>query len=208
MKRIDKGPEPNSLTVFKSNPLLKYSDLNNGFESIRVDIRQSCITEQFYLCAYCCDAISIDKCHNEHIIPQNSVAGENLTLDYDNNIVVSCESRIQCGHRKNNTLIALTPLMNECEIEIVYQLNGRMTHQTPRAQSTISTLNLRNKGLENKRKVLIDTLIFDYLEDQEIDLVEQDYLELIIEDLNEPDSDGKLIPFSPVLTRILRDYIS
>ena len=105
MRRIDKLNEPISLTQFKINNLgLKYIDLANGNENVRIDIRESCVNEQFFLCAYCCDRITATSSHNEHIIPQNSVLGENLTLDY-NNIVASCQSNNNCGHKKDNNLI-------------------------------------------------------------------------------------------------------
>lgn len=209
MRKIDKINEPISLTQFKiDNPTLKYADLENGYQNIRIDIRNSCISEQFFLCAYCCDRIILNTCHNEHIIPQNSLLGENLTLDYTYNIVASCQSINHCGHKKDNNLIDLTPLMIECETEIIFQLNGKMTHNSPRAQNTINILGLRNKALENKRKQVIDIVLFDYVDDLEnLSLEENYYLELIIEELNQP-NDGKLEAFSPVITNVLRQFIS
>lgn len=209
MRRIDKLNEPISLTQFKINNLgLKYIDLANGNENVRIDIRESCVNEQFFLCAYCCDRITATSSHNEHIIPQNSVLGENLTLDY-NNIVASCQSNNNCGHKKDNNLINLTPLMIECENEIIFQLNGRMSHTTPRAQETINILNLRNRGLENKRKQVIDIILFEYVEDlNNLNLEENYYLELIIEELSEVDISGKLEAFSPIIINVLRQFLS
>lgn len=209
MRRITKGVEPQSLTQFKVDfPSLKYNDLDNGHENVRIDIRSSCLYEQFYLCAYCCDRITINNSHNEHIIPQGSPLGQNLTLDFDN-IVASCQSRNHCGHRKDNKIINVTPLMASCENEIVYQLNGKMTHRSQNAQSTISTLNLRNGGLVNKRKSIIDIVLFQYVEDlTELALEENEYLELIIDEIIQPDSDGKLEAFSPVIVNILSQFLS
>jgi uncharacterized protein (TIGR02646 family) len=209
MRRINKGGEPNSLTVFKvNNPTLGYSDLNNGNESIRVDIRTSCIVEQFFLCAYCCNRITLDSSHNEHIVSQNSIIGRTLTLDF-NNIVASCESKKNCGHKKANDIIALTPLMNECETEIIYQLNGKMRHTTPRAQSTINTLYLRNNALVNTRKQIIDLVLFEYVDDITNLILEDDYyLQLIIDEISQPDNQGKLEAFSPVIVNVLRQFIS
>src|SRR5690606_14330191 len=104
MKRINKSNEPISLTNFKiNNPTLFYSNLINRHVIVRQDIRESCVKEQYFLCAYCCDRITLKSCHNEHIIPQNSALGQNLTLDY-NNIVASCKSKNHCGHKKQNQL--------------------------------------------------------------------------------------------------------
>jgi uncharacterized protein (TIGR02646 family) len=209
MRKIDKSNEPTSLAQFRINNLgLKYIDLANGNENIRIDIRESCVNEQFFLCAYCCDRITITSSHNEHIIPQNSALGQNLTLDY-NNIVASCQSIINCGHKKDNNLINLTPLMIECEDEIIFQLNGKMTHTTPRAQETINRLNLRNRGLENKRKQVIDIILFEYVEDLDnLNLEENYYLELIIAELSQVDNSGKLEAFSPVIINVLRQFLA
>lgn len=209
MKRINKRGEPNSLTIFKvNNPTLKYSDLSDGNENIRVDIRKSCIAEQFFLCAYCCNRISINTSHNEHIVSQNSIPGRNLTLEY-NNIITSCESKKHCGHKKGNDVIALTPLMVECETEVIYQLNGKMRHSTPRAQSTIDTLQLRNNALANTRKQIIDLVLFEYVDDLiDLNLEEDYYLQLIIDEISQPDIDGKLEAFSPVIANVLRQFIS
>ena len=210
MRKIEKSIEPASLTQYKiDNPHLSYSDLANGNESIRIDIRNSCLTEQYFLCAYCCDWIDFNYSHNEHIIPQKSIPGNDLTLDYKHNIVVSCESNKHCGHHKANKSIDLTPLMLECQNEIVYQLNGKMTHSTPRAQDAITKLNLRNKALEHKRKVIIDAVLFDYVDDLELLSIEENYfLELIIVELTKSDNRGKLEAFSPVLINVLKQFIT
>lgn len=209
MKRINKGGGPNSLTTFKvNNPTLKYSDLSNGYENVRIDIRNSCIAEQFFLCAYCTNRITINTSHNEHIVSQNSTLGRNLTLDF-NNIIASCESKKHCGHKKVNDKIDLTPLMIESETEIIYQLNGKMSHTTPRAQSTIETLKLRNNALANTRKQIIDLVLFEYVDDIiDLNLEEDYYLQLIIDEISQPDENGKLEAFSPVIVNVLRQFIS
>lgn len=209
MKRINKSAEPNSLTIFKgNNPISKYSDLSNGNEHVRVDIRNACIAEQFFLCAYCCNRITTNTSHNEHVVSQNSISGRNLTLEY-NNIVASCNSKNHCGHKKANFDIALTPLMPECEIEVIYQLNGKMRHTTPRAQRMIDTLQLRNNALANTRKQIIDLVLFEYVDDLiDLNIEEDDYLRLIIDEISQPDIDGKLEAFAPVIANVLRQFVS
>jgi hypothetical protein len=98
--------------------------------------------------------------------------------------------------------------MIECEDEIIFQLNGKMTHTTPRAQETINILNLRNKGLENKRKQVIDIILFEYVEDLDNLILEENYyLELIIKELSQVDNSGKLEAFSPVIINVLRRFL-
>lgn len=209
MKRINKTDEPISLTNFKiNNPNSIYSDLENGNVIIRQDIRESCVREQYFLCAYCCDRIDFISCHNEHIIPQTSPVGRNLTLDY-NNIVASCESKKHCGHKKENNIINITPLLTSCETEIVYKLNGKMTHRSQNSQSTINILNLRDRGLVNKRKNVIDIILFQYVEDlSELALENSEYLEMIIEEILQPDADGKLEAFTPVIKNVLKQFLA
>lgn len=209
MRRINKRGEPNTLTIFKgNNPVSRYSDLSNGNEHVRVDIRNSCLNEQFFLCAYCCNIITANTSHNEHVVSQNSIHGKDLTLDY-NNIIASCNSKKHCGHKKGNVEIYLTPLMPECEIEIIYQLNGKMRHTTPRAQSMIDTLQLRNNALANTRKQIIDLVLFQYVDDLiDLNIEDDDYLRLIIDEISQPDNDGKLEAFAPVIANVLRQFIS
>lgn len=208
MRRINKGNEPVSLTNFRiTNPSLSYSDLTNGNVQVRQDIRESCVREQHFICAYCCASITLTSCHNEHIIPQTDTLGVTLTLDY-NNIVASCESINHCGHKKGNQLINLTPLNLNCENDIVYQLNGKMTHRTPDAQQTISVLNLRNGGLVNKRKNIIDLILFEYVDDiNDLKIENREYLEEIINELSIPDEMGKLEAFSPVIVNVIKQFI-
>ncbi len=208
MRRITKGEEPQSLINFKRDfPHLKYEDLKNHSVSVRVDIRDSCLIEQYYLCAYCCNRITVNDSHNEHIVPQSNVEGQNLTLDYSN-IVASCQSSNHCGHKKKEDLISLTPLDINCESDIIYQLNGKMTHRNQNAQSTINVLNLRDKGLTRKRKELIDIILFEYVEDlSNLALEESYYLQLIIDEISQPNDEGKLEAFSPIIVNVLKQFL-
>lgn len=209
MKKINKRNEPQSLTDFKNSfPMLKYENLTPGYEQVRIDIRNSCIGEQFFLCAYCCNRITISDSHNDHIIPQSDTIGANLTLNYEN-IVASCQASNHCGHKKGEHKISVTPLMDCCESDIIYQLNGKMTHRNPNAQSTINILNLRDRGLNNKRKNIIDLILFQYVEDlNNMVLEDPEYLKMIIDEISQVDQHGKLEAFSPVIINVLRQFLS
>lgn len=209
MRQIFKKNEPQSLTSFKINfPTLKYEDLSGVHTNVRIDIRNSCLSEQYYLCAYCCDRITISDSHNEHIIPQSDISGQNLTLDF-NNIVASCQSNNHCGHKKENQLISVTPFVPSCENDIIYQLSGKMTHRNQNAQSTISILNLRDKGLVNKRKNLIDIILFQYVDDlSNLVLEDSEYLEMVMNEIMKPDVDNKIEAFTPVIVNVLRQFLS
>ena len=208
MRRIVKGPEPLSLTDWKTNhPNSNYGSLTTvRGTAVRKDIREACLFEQKYLCAYCCDRIDMANSHNEHIIPQN--LAPQSTLEF-NNIVASCESNRHCGHKKAHNELHLSPLLPQCETEVRYYITGKMSHHTPRGQQCHTILGLRDASLTSKRKQLTEALIFNFGSDpDDVSLLDDEFLELFINELNTPDADQKLEAFAPVLVCILKEFLS
>lgn len=216
MRKIDKGQEPASLTVFKrQHPHARYHDLPDDEEgqAIRQHIREACTAEQFHLCAYCCQEISgaNEDTMNEHVEAQ--ALAPNRTMDFTN-LVVSCRTPKQCDAAHGSQPLPLTPLMQECETELRFRWSGRVEGLTARAKEAIRVLNLggtehSNRGLIERRKQLVDSLIWAKGEDpaQLPDLEDPVLLQILIDDLNQPE-EGKLKPFAPVLVNILRDRLS
>lgn len=211
MRKIEKGHEPTSLSLFKRRtPHARYRDLS---DVERRDIRQACTVEQFYLCAYCCTAISgsKDDTMNEHVEAQD--LAQNRTLDFIN-IVASCRQPNQCDSAHGSQPLPLTPLMPECETELRFRRSGRVEGLTDRAVDAIRVLNLgdteaNNKALIERRKQQVDSLIWaKYGNNPDNLMLEEDneLIRILIEDLRTP-QDGKLAPFSPVLARILENYL-
>ncbi|KNH20119.1 hypothetical protein ACS77_24930 [Pseudomonas syringae] len=208
MRKINKGIEPEALTRWKRlNSTLRYRDL--PVEESR-SIRSACISEQYGLCAYCCQAITIDDAHNEHIEAQDRA--QNRTLDLSN-IVASCQRAHQCGHGRGTRTLPLTPLMDECETELKFYLSGLVKGHTDRANTSIEALNLghteeSNRGLVGARKALVDALIYTQnLTPDELQYEDEDFLGLLLEDLQTPDA-GRLLPFSPVLINVIRHLLT
>jgi len=208
MKKINKGAEPESLVLWKRrNRNKRYQDVNS---EIRQDIRKACVFEQFYLCAYCCVKIDADNhsCHNEHVEAQN--IAPNRTLDY-NNIVASCNTNKQCGYSHASKNLSLTPLMDECESEFKFYINGKVKGLSERAKKSIDILNLgdeeqKNRYLIETRKHLIEALIYEKGENPgDIQLLDDELIDILIDDISQP-KDFKLVPFSPVLVNILRGW--
>ena len=211
MRIVRKGSEPVSLASFKHrSPHARYKDLP---ESERVDIRKACTAEQFYLCAYCCQYISGENSDtvNEHVEAQ--ALSPNRTLDFSN-IVASCKTHGQCDSAHGSKQLLLTPLMFECETELRFKMSGRVEGLTNRAKEAITVLNLgdseqNNKALIEKRRQLIDSLIWEYYGDDPstLTLEEDALIYLLIEDLEMP-KNGKLAPFSPALVNVLKNRIA
>jgi uncharacterized protein (TIGR02646 family) len=204
MRKIVKGNEPPVLSDWKRrNPNGQYQDLSHVE---RQTIRDSCLKEQYYLCAYCCQRIDGKNSHNEHI--QTQQVAPNQMLNF-HNIVASCNKPKQCGKAHRTEMIPLTPLMAECETELEFNLSGRVKGLTQRANESINLLNLGddNKALVQTRKQLVKTLIFMHRESPEkLQLLDDDLLQILMEEISQS-QDGQLSDFAPILQNILRQFL-
>lgn len=208
MRRINKGMEPQSLTRWKrSYTTLRYRDLPPDESR---SIRASCISEQHGLCAYCCQSITVDTAHNEHIEAQDRAP--NRTLDFSN-IVASCQHPNQCGHGRGTKSLPLTPLMAECETELKFYLSGLVTGQTDRARVSVEALNLghteeSNRGLVGRRKSMVDALIYcQNAFPQDLQFEDPEILGLLLEEMKVPGADQRLQPFSSVLGNVIHHLL-
>lgn len=214
MRKITKraGYEPQELTDWKrSNPNQRYPQLKDG--AVRQAIRTEALAEQYYLCGHCCQTLFGDgDCHNEHVEAQD--LNQNRTLDFSN-IIASCNTLKQCGDSHKSQPLPLTPLMAQCETDLVFKLSGRVSGKNPDAIETIRVLNLgdtekNNKSLIEKRKQLSLALLTEHAiapEDEEDWAEEPELLADVINDLLTPDN-GKLKPFAPVVANVLRQWIA
>lgn len=211
MRKIEKGSEPDSLTEWRRrNPNGRYDDLNAS-PNVRIDIRNACLREQYYLCAYCCQSIGQqDKdCMNEHvearhIAPQRS-------LDFSN-IVSSCTTPNQCDAAHGSQPLPLTPFMDECETEFLFKISGRVEGLTDREKATISVLRLgeyekQNRALIEKRRNLTYSLLLANGINIDDGLDDDGLLDMVIEDIQIP-VEGKLDSFAPVAVNILKGWLS
>jgi uncharacterized protein (TIGR02646 family) len=207
MRTINKGSEPCSLATWKrKHPRKRYTDLD---PNIRQEVRQHALKEQFHLCAYCCQRIEdIDICHNEHLEAQS--LNPKRTLDFTN-IIASCNTLNQCGKAHESQPLPLTPLMKECETELRFKISGRVEGLSERAIATIKVLNLgdyeqNNRALIQKRKQLVNTLLWTNSINPDEGLEDEELLKLLIEELAKPQKD-LLDPFAPVVINILRSWL-
>lgn len=179
---------------------------NISFE-IRQHIRNECLLEQHYLCAYCCKAVDQSSSHNDHLIPQSQNASKSLDF---NNIVASCETPAQCGKFRGARSLPLTPLMAACEEELRFYISGKVKGLTERARLTVTVLNLgdtrrNNRRLIETRKQLIGALIYQYGSGpHDIELLDAELLEGLIGELQKPVA-GRLEAYAPALVNVLRN---
>lgn len=209
MRKIDKGDEPVVLTGWKRNhPQGRYDDLT---DAERQAIRQTCLTEQYSLCAYCCKQIGVkdDDCMNEHVEARR--LAPHRSLDFSN-IVASCKTPKQCDAAHGSTPLPLTPLMPECETELRFKLSGRVEGLTDRAKETIRVLNLgdtehNNRSLVETRKQLINTLLMANGVDADEGLEDEALIEMVLADIQQP-TNGKLEAYAPVVVNILQQWLA
>ena len=211
MRKITKriGFEPPSLVRWKRrNNQRTYTDLD---PEVRIDIRSHCTEEQFYICAYCCQSISghNNDTMNEHVEARG--ISPRRTVDFTN-IVASCRALKQCDNAHGSHPLPLTPFMEACETELIFKLSGRVSGTTERAVETIKVLNLgdteqNNRGLIEKRKQLVHTLLLTNGVDPNEGLDDNELIEIVIDDLSKPEN-GKLQAFSPVVVNVLKQWIA
>lgn len=209
MRKIDKGDEPAVLTSWKRNhPQGRYDDLT---DAERQAIRHACLTEQYFLCAYCCKQIGVkdDDCMNEHVEARR--LAPNRSLDFSN-IVASCKTPKQCDAVHGSTPLPLTPLMLECETELRFKISGRVEGLTDRAKETIRVLNLgdtehSNRSLVETRKQLINTLLMANGVDADEGLEDEALIEMVLADIQQP-TNGKLEAYAPVVVNILQQWLA
>lgn len=212
MRKIDKGEEPASLTAWKRhNPAGNYLDLGDSAPAVRINIRNACLQEQYFLCAYCCQDIGQQDrdCMNEHVEARH--IAPNRSLDFSN-IVASCTTPRQCDAAHGYQPLPLTPLMDECESEFYFKISGRVEGLTVRARETIRVLNLgdcesHNRALIEKRKSLTYGLLFANGLDLQQGIDDDELLNSVINDLQTP-VNGKLSSFAPVAVSILRGWLN
>ena len=203
MRKIQKADEPASFAKYKQhNPTHQYKDLND--EIVRQDIRQKCTEEQYYLCAYCCKEISgtnVDTM-NEHIQPRHHYP--NLSMDF-NNIVASCNQTGHCDNSKDSKILPLTPLMDECETEFEFRINGTVSGKTERARSAIDILQLNHKKLCESRKQAINYILIIHGLGNPIEVEDDELLQSVCDDIIQPEN-GKLIAFTPAIVNAIKNW--
>lgn len=206
MRKINKANEPDSLTRWKRHhPNGVYEDLSHVE---RQDVRSSCLKEQFYLCAYCCQSISLDNSVNEHVEARKLAPQKQLNYA---NIVASCKTPKQCDAAHASQPLKLTPLMEACEHEFKFKISGRVEGITARAVDTIQVLNLgdtekNNRSLIEKRKQLSQALLWTNGIDPEAGIDDDELIAMLIEDI-ENTRNGKLEAYAPVVVNILRSWL-
>ena len=160
MQKIDKL---GSMPVDTKKGFEKYKTKSWGEipEAIKAPLRQQLYDEQHGVCCYCCKSLGNEKTTIEHLKSRNDYPHK--CFDYDN-LLLSCRTAKQCDNAKGSQELPLTPLMNECESEIILNLAGELESDSERGNEAIKILNLNSRQACQHRKNLFTMMsdVFGY----------------------------------------------
>lgn len=196
MKRIIKRqPPPEYEAWTKRHPGESFRKLQGRPKRA---LKLSLLEEQYWVCGYCGARVAYDSAHIEHIIPHRTGTGR---LDYKN-LIASCNgftgARENCGHKKDDLAIKVSPLDEGCEARFRYLMSGEMNAEELDAVETISILNLNAPDLVKARRAVISAI----LHDEEMAADAQAWAEYY----RQPHS-GRLEPFCMAAAYALERYI-
>ena len=172
MKYIKKTAPPAELVLYRKGTGATYKDLVSNHHDIYEVTRLSLAEEQGYICCYCGQRITgFEGTQIEHIFPKGTDAYERMQLDYETNLIASCDGGkykrkinssipvddLHCDTKKNQSPIPITPLNPLCEERFLFGADGEIIGAFPDAEATIAILNLTSPILKNMRKAAIDT---------------------------------------------------
>jgi uncharacterized protein (TIGR02646 family) len=210
MKYIQKGKEPQILSDWKATETpagnYHYKELRNRE---RGPVHISLLSEQGYICCYCCKRVEQNNSHIEHLAPQSKTDAE-LSLDYTN-MLASCgrdtykpEYRWPeyCGNKKGDLAIGVSPLQANCEEFFNYSSTGEIRPANnlddPKdAQTTIEVLGLNHYDLMQGRIQALEALQ---------GIMTQQEAELLAQVCQQMNAQGQYQPFCNAVLYFLKNY--
>ena len=171
MKFIKKSTPPDELLTYRKIAGATYEDLVKNHRDIYEVTRLSLAEEQGYICCYCGQRISgFERTQIEHIFPKGTAAYGRMQLDYETNLLASCDGGkyrrkvdssipaddLHCDTKKSQDPIPVTPLNQTCEDKFLFNIDGDILGIGSDAEATIEILNLKSPMLKNMRKAAID----------------------------------------------------
>ncbi|MCW6050360.1 TIGR02646 family protein [Lyngbya sp. CCAP 1446/10] len=207
MKYIKKGKEPQDFSDWKATQ--KSLGVNYGYKNLQNPekgaVHSYLLSEQGYICCYCCQRVEQSNSHIEHLAPQSKTDSE-LSLDYTN-MLGSC-GRVPnwpeyCGNKKQNIAIAVSPLKSNCEDFFSYSSTGEILPTTNNldeekdAEITIKVLGLNHYDLTQGRIQALEALK---------GMTTQEEAELLGEVCQQMDAQGRYQPFCNAVLYFLKNY--
>ncbi|MDI9634261.1 TIGR02646 family protein [Geitlerinema splendidum] len=212
MRYIQKGEEPEKLANWKA---LANEDWQPTYEELRgdikIDLHDTLLKEQGYLCCYCEMRVTRSNSHIEHFKPRTSYP--DLSLNYSN-LLASCQREREpkepqhCGVKKEDWYdeqLMVSPVIANCGDFFRYTGFGEIlpTDDLPKQQAataTIKQLELNLGKLQNMRREAINGIL------QAVDGLSQPEIDLFLQELAKPDAEGKYTPFYSAIAYTVTQY--
>ena len=211
MKYIQKGKEPQNFSDWKTTQ--KSLGVNYNYKSFRNpekdSVHSSLLSEQGYICCYCCQRVDKTNSHIEHLDPQSKTDAE-LSVEYTN-MLASCGRDTNkpgyrwpeyCGNKKGDLAIEVSPLQANCEEFFDYSSTGEilptannLAHQKD-AQTTIKVLGLNHYDLTQGRIQALEAL----------EGITQEDAELLAQVCQQMNAQGRYQPFCNAVLYFLKNY--
>ena len=207
MKYIQKGKEPQNFSDWKATQ--KSIGVNYDYKSLsnpeKGAVHISLLSEQGYICCYCCKKVEQSNSHIEHLAPQSKTDLE-LSVDYTN-MLASCgrdpDWPEYCGNKKKNLAIGVSPLQANCEEFFNYSSTGEILPtannlaQQKDAQTTIEVLGLNHYDLMQGRIQALEALQ---------GIMTQQEAELLAQVCQQMNAQGRYQPFCNAVLSFHKNY--
>lgn len=208
MKYIQKGKEPQKFSDWKAtqNSLgVNYAAYKYFLNPEKAAVHISLLSEQGYICCYCCKKVDQSNSHIEHLDPQSKTDAE-LSVEYTN-MLASCGRDTNkpeycwpeyCGNKKGDLAIGVSPLQANCEEFFNYSSIGEIlpTANNKDAQRTIKVLGLNHFDLTEGRKQAFEAL----------EGITQEEAELLAQVCQQMNWEGRYQPFCNAVLCFLKNY--
>ena len=214
MRYIQKTNEPPSFTVWKQRGNDDWQPTWENFQKPeKIDVLDSLLQEQGFICCYCGQRIDRKYSHIEHFKPRHPHVA--LSLDYSN-LLSSCPGHGKddpdkspqefCGHHKKDKELPISPLDKDCGTNFRYSGSGEVFSNSESlscpVKETIEILALNHSTIRRAREEAIEGIL------QDIDTFSDDDLRKLMSSYNQPDATGKLEEFCNVIIHVLKQYIN
>lgn len=222
MRYISKTKAPDEYTNWCDTQ--RNLGLNYNYRRLPGDIKRKFLStlllEQGFICGYTMKRIDANTTHVEHIKPQHIciIEGPGVDLDYFN--LIACfpkegmKSHCRYGAQakdkwwQNGGTDFLSPVKDNCETELIFNLNGEINPRnnwTNRIRNTINVLKLDDPSLTNDRKKSIQEFVFG---DDGTNPLSPEDVEVAIDKITKPNSEGILPEFCIAIRDALNEYVN
>lgn len=213
MRYIKKGEEPKTLTEYKKFENAYY----DGYKD-KDEIKKYLLKEQGYLCGYCMRRLSsVKETKIEHLVPQSKLGDERQALNYKIMVGVCYgnigkdrkKEQLTCDAHRGNEALTILPFDKTCIDKIKYDMAGRIFSDEKEVNKDLNeTLNLNYNGenayLMLNRKTALEVLKNQLRNYQKKGTWSKALLEKFLQRYEQPDKEGKLIPYSGIAIWYLR----